>query len=59
MPEILLFVESQANTKKESVIGASPKGRFSNMWYISKEVCRILLLWTQMQCLSGKLTSHR
>ena len=27
--------------------------------YISKEVCRILRLCPQMQCLSGRLTSHR
>ena len=40
--------------KKGTVIGASPKGQFSKIRYISKEVCRISRLCTQMQCLSGK-----
>ena len=39
--------------------GCTLKDSFQKIRYISKEVCRILRLWLQMQCLSGKLTSHR
>ena len=35
------------------------KDSFARIRYISKEVCRILHLRTQMQCLSGKVISHR
>ena len=45
--------------KKIRAIGLYHKGQFSKIRYISKEVCRILRLWLQMQCLSGKLTSYR
>ena len=31
--------------------GRTLKDSFSKIWYISKEVCHILYLWTQMQCL--------
>ena len=34
------------------------KGQFSKIRHISKEVCRILHLWTQMQCLSEILISQ-
>ena len=40
--------------KREEHLEQFPKGQFSKIRYISKEVCRILHLWTQMQCLSGK-----
>ena len=33
--------------------------QLSKIQHISKEVCRMLHLCPQMQCLSGKLTSHR
>ena len=45
------------NKKGDSPIGLYPKGQFLKTRHISKEVCRILRLRTQMQCLSGKLTS--
>ena len=48
------FLSSVMNTKSINL-----KDSFARIRYISKEVCRILHLWTQMQCLSGKLTRHR
>ena len=40
-------------------MGCTLKDSFSKIRHISKEICRILHLCPQMQCLSGKLTSHR
>ena len=48
-----------AQMKKSKPIEHHSKGQFGEIRHISKEVCRILHLWTQMQCLSGKLISHR
>ena len=46
--------------KKETILwNCSPKDSFTRIRYISKEVCRILRLWTQMQCLSGKTDIRR
>ena len=45
--------------EKREAIGRCSKGQFSKIRHISKEVCRILRLWLQMQCLSGKLISYR
>ena len=45
--------------KRSTEIVLYPKGQFSKIRHISKEVCRILNLCPQMQCLSGKLISHR
>ena len=40
--------------KRTDLLEHHSKGQFSEIRYISKEVCRILRLWTQLQCLSRK-----
>ena len=45
--------------KKSQALERHSKGQFWEIRHISKEVCRILRLWIQMQCLSGKLTIHK
>ena len=45
--------------KKLDRLRVTLKDSFARIRYISKELCRILYLWTQMQCLSGKLIRHR
>ena len=45
--------------KKGTDLGSYPKGQFLKIRYISKGVCRILRLRTQLQCLSVKSTSYR
>ena len=45
--------------KKAKPLRCSSKGQFSKIRYISKGICRILLLCLQKQCLSGKLIRHR
>ena len=64
-PQGILFVLDRDHTKndvktmskKAPQLGCHSKGQFLKIRYISKEVCRVLHLWTQMQCLSRKTDS--
>ena len=54
--DIRMSERNKGAKQKPEAIGAYIKGQFSRIRHISKEVCRILRLCLQMQCLSGKLT---
>ena len=57
--KVCLYVNKMINkTKKDADLGRHPKGQFfKNMAYIERGMPYFLHLWSQMQCLSGKLTA--